>query len=122
MDKQNLPKPYSDLEAIVYYLATGEIPDTLPKSPVTRIQAYLLYIAQNRSSGNVENKLDKPASGDGKDGQLLKSNGDGTTDWVDKPLEITQQENIADAAGGDEKDKINAVLAALRAANILKPQ
>lgn len=122
MDKQNLPKPYSDLEAIVYYLATGEIPDTLPKSPVTRIQAYLLYIAQNRSSGNVEDKLDKPASGDGKDGQLLKSNGDGTTDWVDKPLEITQQENIADAAGGDEKDKINAVLAALRAANILKPQ
>lgn len=122
MDKANLPKPYSDLEAIVYYLATGEIPDTLPKSPVTRIQAYLLYIAQNRSSGNVENKLDKPASGDGEDGQLLKSNGDGTTDWVDKPLEITQQENIADAAGGDEKDKINAVLAALRAANILKPQ
>lgn len=120
MDKQNLPKPYSDLEAIVYYLATGEIPDTLPKSPVTRIQAYLLYIAQNRSSGNVEDKLDKPASGDGKNGQLLKSNGDGTTDWVDKPLEITQQENIADAAGGDEKDKINAVLAALRNSGLMK--
>lgn len=62
-------------------------------------------------------KVNLPSGGNGTTGQFLKTNGDGTTSWVDSP--VTKQAAIADAAGSDEKDKINAILAALRAAGII---
>ena len=62
-------------------------------------------------------KVNQPAGGNGTAGQLLASKGDGTTEWVDNP--IKKQAAIADAEGSDEKDKINAILAALRAAGVI---
>lgn len=62
-------------------------------------------------------KANQPTGGNGTSGQFLASNGDGTTKWVDSP--ITKQAAIADAVGSDEKDKINAILAALRAAGVI---
>lgn len=77
-------------------------------------------------------KINKPTAGNGTAGQVLSTKGDGTTEWIDKPKDgaagakgdkgdpgITQQAAIADAAGGDEKDKINAILTALRAAGVI---
>ena len=62
-------------------------------------------------------KVALPTGGNGTSGQFLVSNGDGTTKWADSP--VTKQAAIADAQGSDEKDKINAILAALRAAGVI---
>lgn len=62
-------------------------------------------------------KVNLPSGGNGTKGQFLTSNGDGTTAWADSP--VNKQAAIADAQGSDEKDKINAILAALRAAGII---
>lgn len=61
-------------------------------------------------------KVNVPTGGNGTSGQILKTNGDGTTSWVDG---VTKQSAIANAVGGDEKDKINAILTALRGAGII---
>ena len=61
-------------------------------------------------------KVNIPTGGNGTSGKFLQTNGDGTTSWVPG---MTKQSAITDAAGGDEKDKINAILTALRGAGII---
>lgn len=82
----------------------------------------------------LEDKLEKPKA-DGTQGQILSLGADGKLTYIDKPADgtpgdkgdkgdtgasgLTKQAAIADAAGGDEKDKINAILAALRSAGVI---
>lgn len=81
-------------------------------------------IISDENLNNMENgiealdndKLAAPTGGNGTSGQVLVTNGDGTTAWADT---IKKQSAIPDAAGSDEKDKINAILAALRAAGVI---
>lgn len=60
------------------------------------------------------------ALADGTNGQVLTTDGSGNYTFKDIPKQFTQQEKIEPAAGGDEKDKINAVITALTNAGILK--
>ena len=60
MSKQDemdmLPKPYSVWECYFYYMATGKIPDQMPRQQWNRMQKYLDFIAKygmSASSGEV---------------------------------------------------------------------
>lgn len=45
-DLKHLPTPYGAIDSLLYYMATGKMPDTLPKETYNNMQAYLNYIAK----------------------------------------------------------------------------
>lgn len=59
--------------------------------------------ALETNANNIDRKVGKPSGGNGNDGQLLKSKGDGSTEWTDPPATIvidntlTHQGQVADA-------------------------
>lgn len=59
--------------------------------------------ALETNANNIDRKVGKPSGGNGKDGQLLKSKGDGSTEWTDPPATVvidntlTHQGQAADA-------------------------
>lgn len=59
--------------------------------------------ALETNANNIDRKVGKPSSGNGNDGQLLKSKGDGSTEWTDLPATVviddtlTHQGQAADA-------------------------
>lgn len=42
-----LPEPLTEMECLLYYIATGEVPACLPSRPTNKVQTYLRYIAEN---------------------------------------------------------------------------
>lgn len=59
--------------------------------------------ALETNANNIDRKVGKPSGGNGNDGQLLKSKGDGSTEWTDPPATVvidntlTHQGQAADA-------------------------
>lgn len=59
--------------------------------------------ALETNANNIDRKVEKPSGGNGNDGQLLKSKGDGSTEWTDPPATVvidntlTHQGQAADA-------------------------
>ena len=51
-----LPEPLTELECLLYYIATGEVPTCMIDRPTNKVQAYMRYIAENgiAASGSVE--------------------------------------------------------------------
>lgn len=55
-----------------------------------------LEVGVENAHKELETKVNVPSGGNGSSGQILSTNGDGTTDWVNKP---------ADGAKGSKGDK-----------------
>lgn len=55
-----------------------------------------LEVGVENAHKELETKVNVPSGGNGSSGQILSTNGDGTTTWINKP---------ADGAKGDKGDK-----------------
>lgn len=55
-----------------------------------------LEVGVENAHRELETKVNVPSGGNGSSGQILSTNGDGTTGWINKP---------ADGAKGDKGDK-----------------
>lgn len=55
-----------------------------------------LEVGVENAHKELETKINVPSGGNGSNGQILSTNGDGTTNWVNKPT---------DGAKGDKGDK-----------------
>lgn len=101
------------------------------ETPVNAENMNKIETALETHENAIEIKLDKPET-EGTQGQILSLGTDGKLTYINKPADgtpgekgdtgdsgLTKQAAIADAAGGDEKDKINAILAALRSAGVI---
>lgn len=42
-----LPEPLTELECLLYYIATGQVPTCMIDRPTNKVQAYMRYIAEN---------------------------------------------------------------------------
>ncbi len=42
-----LPEPLTELECLLYYIATGEVPTCMIERPTNKVQMYMRYIAEN---------------------------------------------------------------------------
>lgn len=45
-DMAKLPEPFSDIECYLYYMATGTVPKQIDRTAITKMQAYMQFIAQ----------------------------------------------------------------------------
>lgn len=43
----DLPEPLTELECLLYYIATGKVPTCMIDRPTNKVQAYMRYIAEN---------------------------------------------------------------------------
>lgn len=63
---KQLPVPYTSIECLMYYIATGEIPDNLPDTSYNTMQEYLKFIAKYGISAQAK------AGPQGKQGASVK--------------------------------------------------
>lgn len=69
-----------------------------------------------KTGDELNKKVNAPTAGNGTSGQVLKTNGDGTTAWENLPQEKQQLSKIEDATGEtDAHTQLNALLAELKA-------
>lgn len=59
-----------------------------------------LEVGVENAHKELETKINVPSGGNGSNGQILSTNGDGTTNWINKP---------ADGAKGDKGAKITSI-------------
>lgn len=102
----------SEVEYIVYFKVIGRarpIDDEDPSQLQTAVSKAIAllqhpnYVLENRIRNLQANKINKPVDSDnlpydGEQGQLLRTNGDGTTEWTDDGLPTDEQTLAAVAA------------------------
>lgn len=64
-----------------------------------------LEVGVENAHKELETKINVPSGGNGSNGQILSTNGDGTTNWVNKPTDGAKGDKGATGATGAKGDK-----------------
>lgn len=65
-----------------------------------------LEVGVENAHKELETKINVPSGGNGSSGQILSTNGDGTTNWVNKPADGAKGDT---GAKGDKGAKITSI-------------
>lgn len=74
-----------------------------------------LEVGVENAHKELETKVNVPSGGNGSSGQILSTNGDGTTTWINKPADGAKgdkgEQGVAGATGakGDKGAKITSI-------------
>lgn len=64
-----------------------------------------LEVGVENAHKELETKINVPSGGNGSNGQILSTNGDGTTNWVNKPTDGAKGDKGDTGATGAKGDK-----------------
>ena len=64
-----------------------------------------LEVGVENAHKELETKINVPSGGNGSNGQILSTNGDGTTNWINKPADGAKGEKGDTGATGAKGDK-----------------
>lgn len=64
-----------------------------------------LEVGVENAHKELETKINVPSGGNGSNGQILSTNGDGTTNWVNKPTDGAKGDKGEQGVAGAKGDK-----------------